>query len=149
MRTSVRSPNSRTTFWAPIRGALRTTGRPYTEVVSITVAPSSTVLWRGSIRRSGISGVRSLALLSTNSSGADLERSQSLFLVQETPRFYGDHFDTYTIEGLDIVDGAIGLPDGPGLGISLDEEVLRAPANQGHDQYIPTRYHDDDSVADW
>jgi galactonate dehydratase len=71
------------------------------------------------------------------------------FLVQELPGFYGGDHTRYTVEGFDVEDGAVPIPDGPGLGVELDEEELRDPANRGHDQYIPTRHHPDGSVADW
>jgi galactonate dehydratase len=71
------------------------------------------------------------------------------FLVQETPGFYGGTFDQYVADGLTMTDGHVQLPDEPGLGIDVDEDALRRPDNQGHDQYIPLRHHDDGSVADW
>jgi len=71
------------------------------------------------------------------------------FLIQELPGFYGGDHNQYTTKGLAIENGNLQLPDRPGLGVELDEDQLRDPANQGHDQYIPTRYHEDGSVADW
>ena len=71
------------------------------------------------------------------------------FLIQELPGFYGGDHNRYTTTGLSVENGALQLPDRPGLGVELDEDELRDPANQGHDQYIPTRYHEDGSVADW
>jgi len=71
------------------------------------------------------------------------------FLIQELPGFYGGDHDRYTKGGFELEDGTIGLPDDPGLGVDLDETELRDTDNRGHDQYIPTRYHDDGSVADW
>jgi galactonate dehydratase len=72
-------------------------------------------------------------------------------LIQETPGFYGGSFDQYAVDGLefDPETGSIEVPDRPGLGIDLDEDELTAAENQGHDQYIPRRRHDDGSVADW
>jgi galactonate dehydratase len=71
------------------------------------------------------------------------------FLIQETPGFYGGRFDAYVSDGLAMTDGAVDLPDAPGLGVTVDEDALRHPDNQGHDQYVPLRHHDDGSVADW
>jgi galactonate dehydratase len=73
------------------------------------------------------------------------------FLIQETPGFYGGEFDRYAEEGLefDAETGSLRIPDRPGLGVTLDEDDLRASTNQGHDQYIPHRTYDDGSVADW
>lgn len=71
------------------------------------------------------------------------------FLVQETPGFYGGSFDQYLSDGLTMTDGSVNLPDRAGLGVVVDEAALRKPHNQGHNQYIPLRHHDDGSVADW
>lgn len=71
------------------------------------------------------------------------------FLIQELPGFYGGEYNRYTKVGFTVENGRLLLPDRPGLGIELDEKSLRDPENQGHDQYIPRRYHDDGSVADW
>jgi len=71
------------------------------------------------------------------------------FLIQETPGFYGGSFDEYVSDGLTMTDGSVDLPDRAGLGVVVDEDALRDPDHQGHDQYIPLRHHDDGSVADW
>jgi galactonate dehydratase len=71
------------------------------------------------------------------------------FLIQETPGFYGGSVDQYTAAGFTVEDGSLHLSGDPGLGVDVDEDELRAADNQGHDQYIPTRTHEDGSVADW
>lgn len=45
-------------------------------------------------------------------------------------------------------DGYVELPDGPGLGIEIDEEVVRERAG-GVDWHNPVWRHDDGSVAEW
>ena len=48
-----------------------------------------------------------------------------------------------------IEDGYVALPEGPGLGIELDEAVVRERAYPG-DWDTPRLWHEDDgSVADW
>jgi galactonate dehydratase len=48
----------------------------------------------------------------------------------------------------DYEEGYVSLPDGPGLGVEPDEEVLRERA--GHDDWHnPIWRHDDGSVAEW
>ncbi|WP_458187813.1 galactonate dehydratase [Haladaptatus sp. NG-WS-4] len=48
----------------------------------------------------------------------------------------------------DYEEGYVSLPDGPGLGVEPDEEVLRA--REGHDDWHnPVWRHDDGSVAEW
>ncbi len=46
-------------------------------------------------------------------------------------------------------DGYVPLPDGPGLGIEIDEAVVRERAQQGVDWHNPVWEHDDGSVAEW
>ncbi|WP_306052766.1 galactonate dehydratase [Natronococcus wangiae] len=45
-------------------------------------------------------------------------------------------------------DGYVDLPDGPGLGIDVDEESVRAQAG-GVDWHNPVWRHDDGGVAEW
>lgn len=82
-------------------------------------------------------------------SSIQLDAAIPNFLVQELPGFYGGDHNRYTVEGFEIEDGAVVVPDRPGLGVDLDEAMLRDPDNRGHSQYIPIRHHDDGSVADW
>lgn len=46
-----------------------------------------------------------------------------------------------------LQDGYVDLPDGPGLGIELDDEFLETQL--GHDWKTPRFYHEDGSVGDW
>ena len=48
----------------------------------------------------------------------------------------------------DYEDGYVDLPDGPGLGIEIDEEVVTARAGEV-DWHNPEWRHDDGSVAEW
>ncbi|MCU4975468.1 galactonate dehydratase [Halobacteria archaeon AArc-m2/3/4] len=44
--------------------------------------------------------------------------------------------------------GYVDLPDGPGLGVEIDEEALRA-ADGEYEWSVPSHRHDDGSVAEW
>ena len=46
-------------------------------------------------------------------------------------------------------DGFVDLPDGPGLGIEIDEDHVEAMAEQDVDWHNPVWTHDDGSVAEW
>jgi galactonate dehydratase len=48
----------------------------------------------------------------------------------------------------DFQDGYVALPEGPGLGIDLDEEVIRDRAEEV-DWHNPVWRHEDGSVAEW
>lgn len=47
------------------------------------------------------------------------------------------------------VDGCVTIPDGPGLGIEIDEAHVRKMADIGHDWKNPIWRHQDGSVAEW
>lgn len=47
------------------------------------------------------------------------------------------------------VDGALPIPRGPGLGIAIDEEKVRAAAATPHRWRNPVWRHDDGSLAEW
>jgi len=47
------------------------------------------------------------------------------------------------------VDGCVSIPDGPGLGIEIDEAHVRKMAAIGHDWKNPIWRHKDGSVAEW
>ncbi|MDA0839671.1 MAG: galactonate dehydratase [Planctomycetota bacterium] len=53
----------------------------------------------------------------------------------------------YLKEPFIVKDGYVDLPQGPGLGIELDEEALADKI--GHEWTNPETYHKDGSVADW
>lgn len=46
-------------------------------------------------------------------------------------------------------DGFVSLPTGPGLGITIQEDVVRAAAAKGHDWHNPVWRRDDGSIAEW
>ena len=48
-----------------------------------------------------------------------------------------------------FADGFVRIPDGPGLGITIDEERVRAMAKVGHNWKNPVWRHRDGSVAEW
>ncbi|GMA58743.1 hypothetical protein GCM10025858_32460 [Alicyclobacillus sacchari] len=45
--------------------------------------------------------------------------------------------------------GFVTLPDGPGLGLSIDESFVREAATRGHDWRNPVWRNEDGSVAEW
>ncbi|MCH7323148.1 galactonate dehydratase [Solibacillus sp. MA9] len=67
----------------------------------------------------------------------------------------------YNREGQDLLDylknpqvfhyeaGFITIPDGPGLGIEMNEAYIREMAQQGHDWKNPIWRHKDGSIAEW
>ena len=72
------------------------------------------------------------------------------FLVQEHPG-NPDKSDLgvgYIKKPFVIKDGYIDIPDGPGLGVELDEEALKDKIYDGK-WTTPRLYHEDGSVADW
>jgi len=46
-------------------------------------------------------------------------------------------------------DGYVDIPQGPGLGIEIDEDYLRKRAAEGHRWRNPVWRHADGSVAEW
>ena len=67
------------------------------------------------------------------------------FLIQEHVSLGKGYLkDPFELDG----DGFVPLPQGPGLGIELDEDALAD--KMGHDWTNPQSYHPDDGVAiDW
>ena len=49
----------------------------------------------------------------------------------------------------DYHDGVVAIPDGPGLGIEVNEEYVRERASEGHRWRNPVWRHADGSVAEW
>lgn len=49
----------------------------------------------------------------------------------------------------DYVDGAVRIPDGPGLGIEVNEDYVRERAAEGHRWRNPVWRHADGSFAEW
>ncbi|MXK61403.1 D-galactonate dehydratase, partial [Burkholderia pseudomallei] len=51
--------------------------------------------------------------------------------------------------GLRYEDGFVSIPQGPGLGIDVNEEKVREMAKTGHRWRNPVWRHADGSVAEW
>ncbi|SFJ48055.1 galactonate dehydratase [Halobacillus dabanensis] len=49
----------------------------------------------------------------------------------------------------DYKDGHVAFPDGPGLGIEIDEDYVRQRAEEGHNWRNPIWRHKDRSIAEW
>ncbi|MBM7556868.1 galactonate dehydratase [Halanaerobacter jeridensis] len=49
----------------------------------------------------------------------------------------------------DYQDGYVDIPQGPGLGIEIDEKQVRKKSEQGHNWKNPVWRHDDGTVAEW
>ena len=62
----------------------------------------------------------------------------------------GDILDYVTDEhGFSIDQGYLDIPNGPGLGIEVDEEAVVQKAKQGHRWRAPVWRHEDGSIAEW
>lgn len=48
-----------------------------------------------------------------------------------------------------VADGYLAIPDGPGLGIVVDEDKVIEMAKHGHSWRAPVWRHDDGSIAEW
>jgi galactonate dehydratase len=119
----------------------------------------------------GISEVRRIAalaetygaLLAPHSPLGPISLAASLQVAFATPNFliqeqsmgihYHDGADLldYLVDPapLRIIDGHIHRPDGPGLGIVVDEEGVRRADRTGHAWRNPVWRHDDGSFAEW
>jgi galactonate dehydratase len=77
------------------------------------------------------------------------------FLIQEQSRgiHYNGEWDVldYLVDTdvFTIVDGCIGRLNGPGLGIQIDEQAVRAAGQREHDWHAPIWRHADGSLAEW
>jgi len=77
------------------------------------------------------------------------------FLIQEQSMGIHYHVGTDLLdyvadpETLRIVDGHIRRPDGPGLGITVDEAAVRQADRSAHAWRNPVWRHDDGSFAEW
>ncbi|MFC7197934.1 galactonate dehydratase [Halospeciosus flavus] len=58
-----------------------------------------------------------------------------------------DYLDDPSV--FDYEAGYVDLPDGPGLGIEIDEDHVREMADEAVDWHNPVWRHDDGSVAEW
>jgi len=52
--------------------------------------------------------------------------------------------ETFTFE-----NGYVARPEGPGLGIQIDEDYVREQARADVNWYNPVWHHEDGSVAEW
>jgi galactonate dehydratase len=52
-------------------------------------------------------------------------------------------------EPLRIRDGLLPIPDGPGLGVEIDEDRVREAATRGHDWHSPLWRNRDGTLAEW
>ena len=46
-------------------------------------------------------------------------------------------------------NGYVKIPKGPGLGVEIDEDLVRKMAEKGHDWHNPVWRHKDGSIAEW
>ena len=72
------------------------------------------------------------------------------FLIQEHPGMENgwDRGEGYLKNPFKIINGSIPVPTGPGLGIEVDEDVIRERSCEGTWD-SPRFFHKDGSVADW
>jgi galactonate dehydratase len=62
----------------------------------------------------------------------------------------GDLLDYVTQDGgFTLKDGYLDIPQGPGLGIVVNEEHVKAQAEKGHKWRAPLWRHKDGSIAEW
>jgi galactonate dehydratase len=119
----------------------------------------------------GISEVRRIAVLAETFDAAlaphcplgPIALAASLQVAFATPNFLiqeqslGMHYNVandlldYLVDRsvFAFVDGHVGRPTGPGLGIEIDEAAVRRADQLGHDWHPPVWRHDDGSYAEW
>jgi galactonate dehydratase len=63
----------------------------------------------------------------------------------------GGEMNDYLVSGsrFDYADGWVSVPNGPGLGINIDESAVRAAAETGHNWRNPILRYADGSIAEW
>jgi galactonate dehydratase len=49
----------------------------------------------------------------------------------------------------EYTNGFVAIPNGPGLGIEIDEEYVKQQAKIGHSWRNPVWRHEDGSIAEW
>ncbi len=74
-------------------------------------------------------------------------QEQSLGIHYNTENDLLDYLADKTV--FDYRDGFVAIPQGPGLGIEIDEDYLRQRAAVGHDWHNPVWRNADGSVAEW
>lgn len=73
-------------------------------------------------------------------------QEQSLNVHLDDP---GEGLSYVADSAFEYEDGYLELPDGPGLGLELDEDAVREGAEHAVDWRNPVWYHKDGSVAEW
>ena len=74
-------------------------------------------------------------------------QEQSLGIHYNTSNDLLDYLDDPRV--FDYADGHVAIPDGPGLGIEVNEQYVREQARIGHRWRNPVWRHADGSVAEW
>ncbi|MDE0591438.1 galactonate dehydratase [Halocynthiibacter sp. C4] len=74
-------------------------------------------------------------------------QEQSLGIHYNSASDLGDY--TLPGAGLTVKDGYLDIPNGPGLGIEIDEEKVERAAAEGHRWRAPVWRHEDGSISEW
>ncbi len=79
---------------------------------------------------------------------------QNAFIQEQSTGIHynaGGDLNDYLCEGSRFrsENGFLAIPDGPGLGLTIDEEVVEARARHGHRWRAPVWRHPDGSIAEW
>ncbi len=61
----------------------------------------------------------------------------------------GTDLPDYIVDGFSTDGGAISIPDGPGLGIEINEAYVEEMSAEGHRWRAPVWRHQDGSIAEW
>jgi galactonate dehydratase len=63
----------------------------------------------------------------------------------------GDDLLDYLVDPtvFQVRNGMVKIPNGPGLGIEINEEYVRAKAEEGHNWKNPIWRHKDGAMAEW
>ena len=90
-------------------------------------------------------------LVAPHNVGGPVSTAAALHLAACTPNFkiqehFNDFDETYVKQSApgvpEVVDGYFSLPKGPGLGVTLDEEVIRShPQQQAHFDLFVDDWH--------
>lgn len=70
------------------------------------------------------------------------------FDIQPTPKSAANDYlaDSFVF---DFEEGYLNLPEGPGLGVEIDEDAVREKSTRGLDWYNPIWRREDGSIAEW
>jgi galactonate dehydratase len=80
--------------------------------------------------------------------------SQNAFIQEQSQGIHYNQANDLTgyLDNPDVFafhDGFVDIPQGPGLGIQINEEAVRAKAAEGHRWRNPIWRHPDGSIAEW